>query len=258
MLGGGAGGRILAMYAQWLDAPAYFTEAQLEQLHGEIRRSLSDAEHALTTFVADTLGADAAGVETAVVEAHPVDGILAQAAESGAGLIVMGTHGRTGWNRWTLGSVAERVLRESAIPVLTVRGAPSAEIRHILCPVSDNGASRAALSRAASVASAFDATVTVVHVTEPNGGGSIPNLCAWVGADARERCTVREMPLRGYAAEEIVRLTKDGEYDLVVLGARRRRFFEGMLMGTTAIRVIRHAACPVLSISETAGVTSAG
>lgn len=47
--------------------------------------------------------------------------ILAAAAETGADLIVMGTHGRRGVARALMGSVAERVVRLSPIPVLTVR-----------------------------------------------------------------------------------------------------------------------------------------
>ncbi len=45
--------------------------------------------------------------------------ILRLATERGIDLIVMGTHGRTGAKRFFLGSVAERVVRESAVPVLT-------------------------------------------------------------------------------------------------------------------------------------------
>ncbi len=49
------------------------------------------------------------------------DLILREAHDSGAGLIVMGTHGRRGLSRLTLGSDAELVLRESQVPVLLVR-----------------------------------------------------------------------------------------------------------------------------------------
>jgi nucleotide-binding universal stress UspA family protein len=54
------------------------------------------------------------------------DLILKEAASAGVGLIVMGTHGRRGLSRLTLGSDAELVLRESPVPVLLVR-ATSAE-----------------------------------------------------------------------------------------------------------------------------------
>jgi nucleotide-binding universal stress UspA family protein len=54
-------------------------------------------------------------------EGLPADEILRAARRTRADLIVMGTHGRTGVSRVFMGSVAERVVRESRCPVLTVR-----------------------------------------------------------------------------------------------------------------------------------------
>lgn len=53
-------------------------------------------------------------------EGHATEQIHRTAAELGSELIVIGTHGRTGLQRWLLGSVAERVVRTARIPVLTV------------------------------------------------------------------------------------------------------------------------------------------
>ena len=61
-------------------------------------------------------------VEVALREGVPHDEILAAARESACDLIVMATHGRTGWKHALLGSIAERVVRLSQCPVLTVRG----------------------------------------------------------------------------------------------------------------------------------------
>lgn len=243
------GARIVALHASSFEAPPYFTEAQFRLLRDELRRSLSEGRRSLEAFAAAALGAKAPAVEAVVVEGVAADAILAQSRSAGTRMIVMGTHGRSGWNRWMLGSVTERVLRESAVPVLTVRGKAPERIANVLCPVSNNEESRRALAEAVALAACFDATVTVLHVDEPHGGGaSIPDLCSWVPAEARARCMVREFKLNGDAAEEIVRVTTSGTYDVVVLGAPRRRFFEGMVLGTTAIRVVRHAGCPVLSV----------
>lgn len=62
--------------------------------------------------------------ETVIREGSPRAGILDAAAELGANLIVMGTHGRTGFAHVLFGSVAEHVVRHSRIPVLTVRQQP--------------------------------------------------------------------------------------------------------------------------------------
>ncbi|HYZ15281.1 MAG TPA: universal stress protein [Candidatus Acidoferrum sp.] len=66
--------------------------------------------------------ARAAGLDADIdlVDGNPVDALLGAAKERVAQLIVMGTHGRTGVERWELGSVAERVVRYAPCPVLTV------------------------------------------------------------------------------------------------------------------------------------------
>jgi nucleotide-binding universal stress UspA family protein len=67
--------------------------------------------------------ADEAGVEVveALRDGAPHSAILEYAADTGADLIVMGTHGRSGLDRYLLGSVTERVVRTADVPVLTVR-----------------------------------------------------------------------------------------------------------------------------------------
>jgi nucleotide-binding universal stress UspA family protein len=62
-------------------------------------------------------------VEYQLAEGHPAAEILRAARETPCDLIVMGTHGRTGFRRMLMGSVAEEVLRRAPCPVLTVRGA---------------------------------------------------------------------------------------------------------------------------------------
>ncbi|MDS0282701.1 universal stress protein [Haloarcula onubensis] len=68
----------------------------------------------------DAIGDDVA-VETAVVTGTPYERILDYADEHGVDLVVMGTHGRTGLDRYLLGSVTEKVVRTADVPVLTVR-----------------------------------------------------------------------------------------------------------------------------------------
>ena len=65
--------------------------------------------------------ADLEGTLTAMAEGPPSREIVAYAHDEGCDLIVMGTHGRGGLNRLLLGSVAERVVRASDVPVMTVR-----------------------------------------------------------------------------------------------------------------------------------------
>jgi len=67
-------------------------------------------------------------VEHRLVEGFAAEAILQAAEESKADMIVMGTHGRTGFNRLLMGSVAEEVLRKAACPVLTVKAPATEEV----------------------------------------------------------------------------------------------------------------------------------
>ena len=79
-----------------------------------------DGEAALETVRELAAGRDV-DVETAVVEGSPSREIITQAEEADCDLVVIGTHGRGGIDRLLLGSVAEKVVRGSSVPVLTVR-----------------------------------------------------------------------------------------------------------------------------------------
>jgi nucleotide-binding universal stress UspA family protein len=238
---------LVAAYANWFEAPPYFTEARIEGLEREIRESVQAAQQSLADFVKDVLGERAAWVETRVVDGLPADGVRAAAERVHADLIVMGTHGRGGLNRWMLGSVAERVVRESSIPVLTVRSEPRWPIRRVLCPVHDTPASRQALRMAAGLSACLRAELTVLHVLEASGDKALA-LCDWIPAEERARCTTRELVRHGDAAEEIIKVAAEEPFDLLVIGAAKRSFFEGMVLGTTTIRAVRHAPCPVLTV----------
>ena len=244
------GAKLVVVYANRFDAPPYFTEGRIEELRREFHDSQTEARQSLAAFVKSTLGEQAGAVEIRVVEGLPADVILGLTAEPGVGLIAMGTHGRTGYNRWMMGSVAERVLRESSVPVLTVRGPSGGPIRRILCPVADTGASRKALKVATEIAGCVGATITALHVREPHSSAAPPNLCDWMTADERARCNIREVVRHGDAASEIIGLAAEESFDLLVIGAPHRTFFEGFVLGTTTLRAVRHAPCPVLTVGE--------
>jgi nucleotide-binding universal stress UspA family protein len=76
-----------------------------------------EGEHALDTFGER---AEDVPVESAITEGNPSDEIVAYAEDNGCDTIVMGTHGRGGIDRLLLGSVAERVVRTSSVPVVIV------------------------------------------------------------------------------------------------------------------------------------------
>ncbi len=108
--------------------------------------------------------------ESRISDGQPAESVLAQAQSLPADLIVLGSHGRSGFERLVLGSVTEKVLRNAVCPVLTVppRAETAAKLpfRRILCPVDFSVPSLAALQTAFSMAEEADARLIVLHVVD--------------------------------------------------------------------------------------------
>ena len=115
------GAALWLLHAESLDVPPYFTPAQLQALEGEERANLKRAGEYLNKFgKRHTTQAFQIILESRTA----VDAILHASRQ--ADLVVMGTHGRRGPTRWWLGSVAERVLRETQLPLLVVHAGDDA------------------------------------------------------------------------------------------------------------------------------------
>lgn len=184
--------------------------------------------------------------------ASPFVAIADVAAETGADLIVMGTHGRSGWRRALLGSVAETVVKETTVPVLTVRHAsPSGgSFSRILCPVNFSDVSRVALEDAWVLAAACDAEVLVAHVVEAHVEGGEERFRAWVPPTIQGRLEYKELALGSEPAQQIVEFAEAEKCDLVVIGANRQRQSDTTVIGTTTESITRNAPMPVLVVAR--------
>ena len=119
-------------------------------------------------------GTDAVDVEVLVQDAPDVVvEVLVQADLRKADLIVLGTHGRSGFERLVLGSVAEQVLRKATAPILIVppkieRVPPSERppFKRMLCPIDFSTSAIDGLAYAMSFAEDADATLTLLHVID--------------------------------------------------------------------------------------------
>ncbi|WP_265108724.1 universal stress protein [Halosolutus halophilus] len=98
------------------------TQSMIESLEERGQRAVGEIAE-----TASTRGVDR--VETAVVRGEPHDAILEYVDEHDIDLIVMATHGRTGFKRYLLGSVAEKTIRTAPVPVHIVR-ASAADAGH--------------------------------------------------------------------------------------------------------------------------------
>jgi nucleotide-binding universal stress UspA family protein len=242
------------LHADWWEPPPYFTEAQIQQLSRQEQEGEKTLRAELEAVAKATLG-NLVAYSTTVVEGHPTERILERAKGSTAGLIVMGSHGRTGVARLRLGSVAEDVVRASESPVLIVKSATAAKqiaaIKNILCPINFTSLSMQSLEVASELAAAFGAKLWAAHATdheEMQVEEVGQRICDWVPKEVRDHCQMSEVVRRGNPAEQIILMAREHSADLIVMGAQHRPFLEFTTLGTTTERVMRHSLTSVLVI----------
>jgi nucleotide-binding universal stress UspA family protein len=193
--------------------------------------------------------ADPSAVDTLVVDQAPGPAILDTAKDTGADLILMGTHGRRGWQRLLLGSVTEGVLHGTETPLMTVPRAAADRmpaLGKILVPVNFTPVARQSLEAAVSLGEAFGSELLVVRAAE--NVDARENLEQWVEPIVGQRLRTTYVPAKGEAAEETLRIADAQDVDLIVIGAQHKRFRDATVIGTTTERVVRFATRPVLTV----------
>ena len=206
------GSEVVVLHVQRLEAPVYFTVAQTQRCRGNCGGASGQPRNTPANSPINTFLKRVAH-RVMVMEDDPVAAILKTQHEMGADLIAMGTHGRGGLARVRLGSIAESVLHQAEVPILTVgprmKPAPTLDaIRRVLCPVNYTPSSQTALEHAAALAASARAELTVAHIDEAPLGksaqDSLRQLCDWIPATVRAHCAVKEVVKQGSAAEQIV------------------------------------------------------
>ena len=179
-------------------------------------------------------------------------------------LIVAGSHGRTGARKFLMGSVAEKIFRQSPCPVLTVGpkvvGVEKrvAELNHILLATDFGESSPAAASYAVSLAHEHQARLSLLHVLQtPGAATSDP------ASDSR-MCRLQELVppeidllsppdyfiQSGLPVERILQFSSTRGVDLIVMGLHPHEAVSAVthMAHTTAQHIVACAACPVLTV----------
>ena len=161
--------------------------------------------------------------EPIVRRGRPDEEALLTAAEVGAQLIVTGGGGPATVRRWVLGSVAERIVRGSPVPVFIARGAlPMIERRPVLCPIDLSPHSRVGLHAAIRMARAFGSPlVTLTVIPEEEKG--------WLSADDLEHALAREEHVAATQVKEFIGATDLADLEVehrVVIGQPAKRIVE--------------------------------
>jgi nucleotide-binding universal stress UspA family protein len=263
------GASVTALEIIWLSVPPVSATAQPALTPEQLEAFSAD----LARFVArhDTSGVE---VTSRVGQGPVIASILHEAKTLPADLIVMGTHGTSGVERFLLGSVTEKTLRKASCPVLTIppaaHDAPAVPqpFQSILCAVDFSPASLAALEHAIRLAEESGRKLTLLHVFDWDVDRLMPEqfdaatrelreqhrintetrLNALIPDEARTWCDVTVLTATGRPHEEVVLAAAGQRADLIVIGAHGRRGLERLHFGSTTNQVVRHADCPVLTI----------
>jgi nucleotide-binding universal stress UspA family protein len=230
---------------------------------------IDDVTAAVRAFALDALAGLEADIVVQTGDASRV--IVEEAVAKTVDLIVLGTHGRSGFDRLLSGSVAEKVLRRAPCPVLTIPphapavAAGGTLFTHILCAVDFSHASEQALGFAIELGGAVTVATVVewladeapvahpefdvgryrAHLVD-DAGSRLRTLVQ--AAEVPAQCQIDQVVAVGRAHREILRLATGKGTDLIVMGAQGRGAVALALFGSTTQQVVRGASCPVLVV----------
>jgi nucleotide-binding universal stress UspA family protein len=248
----------------WTLPPMSGLGAEFVDLPAELQSQVLAHLNSLVAPIADTGIATEVGVTSGTV----VRQILARAADVHADLMVLGTHGRSGFDRLALGSVAEKVLRKASCPVLTVPPGASAPadppFSKVLCAVDLSPVSRDVVRLAAAFALRSGGKLFVMHVVDWPFGKTAEDSPA--GEQLRALQDAARAKLAGLLADAelppvhisshvqagvpkhvIAGCARARQANLIVLGVSGHGAFDRALLGSTTHGVICQSTCPVLT-----------
>jgi nucleotide-binding universal stress UspA family protein len=244
------------------------TDLSVTRVGGDVVDALEEDGTSLVEEYAERAQAADLSVVTDVYQGHPAETIVGYAEEFSIDLIVMPTHGRSGLQRYLLGSVTERVVETADIPILTVTPSEGEEFvyppQNILLPTDGSQCATLALEHAADIAHATDAELDLLTVVETASLGidvrstvvsdKLEDRATEILDTAREtaeKAAVEEISTttaHGQPYREIRSYITDNDVDLVVLGTHGETNFSRYVLGGVSDKLIRTSPIPVLLI----------
>jgi nucleotide-binding universal stress UspA family protein len=260
--------RMAAHFSAKLLVTHAFTLAQaaLEVEVGDRRSSQQRQNLAhLLSREADLLGADSIEIIPTLLEGNPEDVISDLANKHEPSMIVLGTHGGGRLERGIIGSTAEKILRSTRWPALTIGphvqplSSQAFPFERILFATDFTEAAANAATYAVTLAEVFAAKIDVLNVIQddaiehPDGLFDLQSrffnaLDSLVPQSAREFCDPRTYVAVGGAHDKILEHIRERSIELLVLGIRKTSHISMEMRTSGAFRIIVDAPCPVLTI----------
>lgn len=225
---------------------------------------------------AETLRAHGLQVATSVQVGGAAEIITEYAAHTPTAVIVMATHGYSGLQRWTIGSVADKVIHNTHVPLLLIRGTmvlgKAPQLKTLLVPLDGSELARQALPVASEIARAAGARVTLLHAVDPlveasprmgrfglgmrDDDALLDDVIHNVGQELdtiaqdirTEELEVTTMTIVGYPAEVIVDEAERRSADLIVMATHGYSGIRRWALGSIADKVLHTSRTPLMLV----------
>ncbi|MFN3649908.1 MAG: universal stress protein [Armatimonadota bacterium] len=196
-------------------------------------------------------------VTTEVRSGKPADEVCRAAADAGADLIVIGPTGRAGLESIILGSVADSIVKRAQASVLVARPVRH-ELRRVIVATDGSANAERAVRKVGRLPLPAESCVVLTHVLETQRIMTHEELQAVEPARsildtarasiAESGHSVETQVRSGDPREELLDQAREIGADLIVCGARGASLIEGLLWGSVADRLVKHAPCSVLVV----------
>jgi nucleotide-binding universal stress UspA family protein len=189
----------------------------------------------------------------------PAEYVLEAVRDEGYDLVVIGNRAEHQADRYSLGSVSEKVARHAACPVLIVKRKPNQKLGKILVAVDGSKYADKAIDYAIQLIKKYSAKLALLHVEEDRliriGGPQVVDCVGTIGecilkdASTKTKGVAFEKLLEvGSPAETIIKVAKKGSVDLIVVGSRGLSSARRFLLGSVSDDISLHARGSVLIV----------
>ena len=211
-------------------------------------------------------------VEQVTDVGRPAERIVAHAAADPGALVAIGTHGRSGVDRWMLGSVADEVLHSTKNALLLVRTtgdapAETSGLKSLIVPLDGSALAETVLPVVSEVSRTMKLEVILARIWEvpvlyyDEGYALDERIVKAIEDEARDYIdrqiinlkrrgveNVKGVVVQGFPADAIIDLARKTPDNLIAMCTHGRSGFRRWILGSVTERVVRHSGDPVLVI----------
>lgn len=251
------------------DREVHLTESYLRETSGLLKHSWETSLNSAPNIRWSTTEATLEDTAMRSRGAEAVaSGILEFAEANHSDLVVMSTHGRTGFNRWFLGSVAEQVIQGAEVPIFLVRTSQESsgqpfQLQRVLVPLDGSTLGEQCLPYVEELAKKASPDVTLLFAETPSDSehfdGSSDDALTYLdhiasGLKRSGLSSVETKLRRGMPDEEILNQAQESSADLVVMTTHGRTGLGRLALGSVAHHVVSHSETPIFLVRAKSNV----